>query len=364
MQSTTNPYLPRLDHLRFYAAALVLMFHWFHRFLPDLRAGNPLVSLIDEGHSGIGLFMVISGFILTLIAGQRQVNYWGFVYNRVVRIYPLFVFAVVLQLLISTYNRHQNLGFLHLVAWLVPFRADTVPLSPEFIQLWSIWVEFQFYLLFPFLLVFMRRHGTGYIAGLLVLMVLIRLLVFAETGSVRYLSYETIFGRIDQFLIGMLLACAWQVRCRSNRLTSLSPLWCVVAVALLMLTLHGFSRWVGFSDTTHWVWVIWPVLEGAAWAALVWTYLLARQPWPVRWGRFAGVIVTRLGTISFSIYVMHNLVQLALLPYLPAPRVGSPVLDAILWGVGVVLPITLAMATITYWLIERPFLAYRKPYLS
>ena len=72
MQTTQHAYLSRLDHLRFFAAALVVLFHYFHTQIGDLRSGNPLISLVDEGHTGIALFMVISGFIFTLIAGNRH----------------------------------------------------------------------------------------------------------------------------------------------------------------------------------------------------------------------------------------------------------------------------------------------------
>ena len=114
-------YVARLDHLRFYAAVLVLLFHFFHRYVGDMRANNALLSLVDEGHTGVGLFMVMSGFIFTLLAREREVVYWAFLRNRLIRIYPLFVFAVLLSLFIGTYNEHRNYGFDALVGWLMPF---------------------------------------------------------------------------------------------------------------------------------------------------------------------------------------------------------------------------------------------------
>ena len=71
MQTQQHPYLSRLDHLRFLAASLVVLFHFFHFTHGDLKSGNPLVSLVDEGHTGTALFMVISGFIFTVIAGHN-----------------------------------------------------------------------------------------------------------------------------------------------------------------------------------------------------------------------------------------------------------------------------------------------------
>lgn len=360
-----RPYLQRLDHLRFHAAALVLLFHFFHSQLPDLKSGNVLVSLIDEGHSGIALFMVISGFIFTVLAGESRIDYGGFVRNRVLRIYPLFVFAVFLQLFIGAYNNHLNHGALQLLGWLIPFRADTVALSPQFAQLWTIWVEFQFYLIFPFLLLFTRSKGEKYLIAWLVLLCLTRLLVFSATGSVRYLAYETIFGRLDQFIVGMLLGRFW-LRRHAPGLPplQLSPLWLLAAGVAVLLGLHGFSRWCGYTDIDNPLWVVWPFIEGGLWGGWLWAYLGARSLFSGRLGVVLGGSLGRLGSISFSMYVMHNLIiqawnaHLGLLPIGPA---GFRVVATGLFGI---LPTVLAVSALTYWLIEQPFLAMRKPYLQ
>lgn len=366
MKTTQHTYLSRLDHLRFFAAALVVLFHYFHTQLGDLRSGNPLVSLVDEGHTGIALFMVISGFIFTVIAGDRHIHYGGFIKNRVLRIYPLFIFAVFLQLFISTYNDHRNYGFLQLLGWLMPFRSETVPLSPYFVQLWTIWVEFQFYLIFPFLLAFSRRHGSRYLWAWLGLLVLVRALVFAASGSVRFVAYETIFGRLDQFIIGMLLARLWQARAtQAGRAVppSLSPLWLALAGLALLLGLHAFSRKVGFTELASPFWIIWPGLEAALWAGFVWAYLCTRWPGPQALRQRFDRALAALGAVSFSTYVLHNLVIAAYKAHLPPLATGAgPVADALATG-ALLLPVVLALAAITYHLIERPFLALRGSYL-
>ena len=378
MYTPQHPYLSRLDHLRFLAASLVVVFHYFHTKIGDIRSANPLVSLIDEGHTGIALFMVISGFIFTVIAGDRLVSYWGFIRNRVIRIYPLFVFAVFLQLFISTYNDQRNYGFLQLLGWLIPFRSDTVPLSPQFVQLWTIWVEFQFYLIFPFLLGFSRRFGARYLWGLLALLVVMRALVYLSLGSVRFIAYETIFGRLDQFLIGMLLARAWlSARATpSGQPPSLSPLWLLPAGAGVMLGLHAFSLSVGFSELSSPLWIVWPGIEAALWAAFLWAYLGARWPGPLALRQPLDRALAALGAISFSIYVMHNLVISAINARLPVPSfpvpsflylvpgVWGPISHAIAAGVGVMLPLMLLVSVLTYQLIERPFMTLRGGYLK
>ena len=370
MQTPQHAYLTRLDHLRFFAAALVVLFHYFHTQIGDLRSGNPLVSLIDEGHTGIALFMVISGFIFTVIAGDRQIHYGGFIKNRLLRIYPLFIFAVFLQLFISTYNDERNYGFLQLLGWLMPFRSETVPLSPYFVQLWTIWVEFQFYLIFPFLLAFSRRQGTRYLWAWLGLLILTRALVFAASGSVRFVAYETIFGRLDQFIIGMLLAHQWLQRSRAlvsqpaSQPPGISPLWLLLAALAVLLGLHAFSRKVGFSELASPFWIIWPGIEAALWAAFVWAYLLARWPGPLALRQPIDRALAALGAISFSTYVFHNLVIAAYNARLQPLNTGhGPGVDAVVTAVLLVLPAVLAISVITYHLIERPFLAMRGNYL-
>lgn len=364
MQTPQHPYLSRLDHLRFLAASLVVVFHFFHTHVGDLRQGNALVSLVDEGHTGIALFMVISGFIFTVIAGNSDVRYWGFMRSRVLRIYPLFVFAVFLQLLFSTYHDHRNYGFIQLIGWLVPFRSETVPLSPYFVQLWTIWVEFQFYLIFPFLLLFSRRFGVRYLWGVLGLLLLVRALIFAASGSVRYLAYETIFGRLDQFIVGMLLARIWLARAAIKKEANLNPLWLLGATLIVLLGLHAFSWEVGFSELKSPLWIVWPPIEAALWAGFMWCYLNTRWAGPLALRTKVDSTLAALGSISFSVYVMHNLVIAAYNAQLPMLTfAGGPITHAISTGLFVVLPVTLACATVTYWLIERPFLDMRRNYL-
>ena len=371
MQTQQHPYLSRLDHLRFLAASLVVLFHFFHHTQGDLRSNNPLVSLVDEGHTGIALFMVISGFIFTVIAGHKDIHYAGFIRNRIIRIYPLLIVAACLQLFISTYNDHRNYGFLQLLSWLIPFRSETIGLSPYFQQMWTIWVELQFYLLFPFLIMFARRYGSRYLWGVLALMFVLRALVFAASGEVRYIAYETLFGRLDQFVVGMLLGRMWlakdemQIEHGLKSAKSLHVLWLLPATLLVLGVLHLFSLKVGFAELKSPVWVVWPLLEGAVWGSFVWVYLQVRWPGPEAIKGNIDKGLAALGAVSFSTYVFHNLVLAAYNNHAGIVHfTGLERFDTILTGLLVVLPLVMLMSAFTYHLIEKPFLSMRKSYLS
>ena len=366
MHTLQHRYLSRLDHLRFLAASLVVLFHFFHHTQGDLRSGSALVSLIDEGHSGIALFMVISGFIFTVIAGHKDIDYLGFLRNRAFRIYPLLIVAACLQLLISTYNDHRNYGFLQLLGWLMPFRSETIGLSPYFQQMWTIWVELQFYLLFPFLLMFARRFGDRYLWGWLGLLLLLRALVYAASGEVRYLAYETLFGRLDQFVVGMLLGRRWLARGLDTEAVQpgISALWLLPASLLVLMGLHIFSLNVGFAELKSPFWTVWPLIEAALWGVFVWVYLQARWPGPQALRGRVDQALAALGAISYSTYVFHNLVLAAYNAHAGVlPITGQERADTILTGMMCVLPLVLLVAAVTYHLIEKPFLSLRRPYL-
>lgn len=365
MHTLQHPYLRRLDHLRFLAASLVVLFHYFHHTQGDLRSANPLINLIDEGHTGIALFMVISGFIFTVIAGNKDISYGGFIRNRIIRIYPLLIVAAFLQLLISTYNDHRNYGFLQLLGWLMPFRSETIGLSPYFQQMWTIWVELQFYLIFPFLIVFTRRYGNRYLWGLLSLLLLLRSLVFAASGEIRFLAYETLFGRLDQFILGMLLGRLWLVRSKAEATNGLNCLWLLPASALVLIGLQLFSNKVGFSELKSSIWIVWPLIEGALWAIFVWVYLQLRWPGPAAMKARIDLGLAALGAISFSTYVFHNLVLAAYNAHFDVLHfTGHERLDVILTGGLFVLPLVMLVATMSYQLIEKPFLSLRRSYVA
>ena len=56
---------------------------------------NPVISIIEEGYSGVALFIVLSGFILSLGAIGKVIDYRKFLTARVLRIYPMFMVCLL-----------------------------------------------------------------------------------------------------------------------------------------------------------------------------------------------------------------------------------------------------------------------------
>ncbi|MCC2596129.1 acyltransferase [Pusillimonas sp. MFBS29] len=360
MRSPNTVYLSRLDHLRFYAAALVLVYHYFHRFVGNVAYNNPLASLINEGHVGIGLFMVLSGFIFSVIAQGKVIHYGWFIFNRFIRIYPLYVFAVFLAVSLMVYNQGQvHRGVFDILGWLLAFRPPTIVEVPYFPHLWTIPVEFSFYLLFPFLHRFFTERGVRYFLGLLALLLVLRIGVYLEYGTVRFLAYETVFGRLDQFLIGYL--CGWlYAEGRWSKALGF-PLALPIAFGVLLLTVQWLNQRGGSLNMDAWWWTIWPLVEGLAWAFLVLAYMHFRIPIPKRVDR----VLSRLGEYSFSIYIVHMFVVIVASKHIGLLGLSSNIaVDATLSALLTALPLTLLISALTYAVIEKPFLAYRRVYAA
>jgi peptidoglycan/LPS O-acetylase OafA/YrhL len=365
VESPNQPYVAGVDHLRAFAALLIVAYHGFQlfsgllvfgvAFTPDqwVRTTNPLAAVLVEGHPAVALFMVLSGFIFTRAALGHAVRYGAFVRNRVLRIYPLFVLLLVTGVYTTpaTFAPGPFLQTLLLGANL-PGRLDVGYFSVMF---WAVAVECQFYLLFPFLHGFLQRLGWRWLAGALVLCLLLRAVAVLEGAHARDLSYMTLVGRLDQFLLGMALA-----RSMRDHAGWWRPWMLPVAIAAAVATLYVFHRLGGWPVESPWK-IVWPPIEGAVWALVIGGYLTVSERLPGGLSRALAAI----GTVSYSIYLLHFIVIEQLLTHRVIWRpTGNGYLDALATTIGLAMPLILALSALTFLVVERPFLRLRGPYLD
>lgn len=101
MKSTTGVHYVGLDYVRAFAAYLVVSWHFMHeaRGIPVPFEGAPwapIFSLMDEGHAGVSLFMVLSGYLFAKLLDGKSIRYGAFLYNRFLRLVPLLVVVMAL----------------------------------------------------------------------------------------------------------------------------------------------------------------------------------------------------------------------------------------------------------------------------
>lgn len=365
MKSSNIRYLPGLDHLRAYAALLIVFYHAYavyvampyalprdHRplgFLPR----NPWVVLIQEGHTSVALFMVLSGFVFSVSAIGREIEYWPYVKNRCLRILPLltvmlFVAGAAVPTMYTLHGMSQALLFRQNHEGLVP--------DPFTGMFWAVAVEVQFYLLFPFLHRFLERDGIKWGVGLIATALSLRLFaVYAGSSNAREISYFHIIGRIDQFMLGMIAARAYHhVRDRALNW----PLLAIGSFLLAISVLVGYSVLGGWDSVGLWK-IGWPTVEGAAWALFIITYVCFAQRYSGKWS----IPIEQIGTWSYSIYLLHFSVLMGIPQIRPLLQSSTPNLAAQLYTWKFIIPVLLPLSALSYYVIERPFLQMRVKYL-
>ena len=360
MVSKNIAYIEKLDHLRLLAAVTVLLFHSKLLIGSQAAFDDPFyIPLIEQGHTGVPLFMIISGMILGLIAADREIIISRFYLNRVLRIYPLFLFVITLGYFSTSDPRPTSTGVDYLLSLLPIANLYRLNFGAFGGHLWSIAVELQFYLIFPFLLLFCRKYGRWYPLALICFFIVLRMLVFTLNGTVHHMAYFSLFGNLELFLTGMLLANIYRARPVESRGWLRHPAAMAVAFVLINVLIYvvflrpSFFN-VGpepFSSSRNWIY--WPTVQAAFWGGFVLLYLRSSLELP--WSDH----LARLGSYSYSIYVWHILVIMLMqktgwVNYL-SPYTG---------GLFVVLPLTLLLAAASYHLIEMPFLQMRVRYLK
>lgn len=357
-------YIESLDQLRALAMLMVFFAHSIHNFTRGLDPSigdwiyprNPLFAILAEGHAGVALFMVLSGFLFSYGSYGKDVNFIGFMRNRVLRIYPMYIFI----LLLGAYAYKEQFSFAGFIASLMLFSNTQSALNGGMftILLWTIAVEFTFYLVFPHLHKCYGFYGSSFFIRILFLFIILRLICVGLGASARDLSYFTIFGRMDQFLFGML--AAYQLR--QGRLKWWSGLIpCCICFAAATVVLYIFNRYGGgWVSNGSWK-VFWPTLEGFVFASMIVAVVLTRTS---IWPNPVAKVLQFIGTISFSMYLLHQPVMSV------AQAIGFKIgfgqsiyFDACLTGMALLIPVV-ALSWLSFTVIEQPFMALRKRYLT
>jgi peptidoglycan/LPS O-acetylase OafA/YrhL len=301
-----------LDWLRALAAGLVVI-------------GHARGSLMPGGAVGVSVFFVLSGYLIASILlrdGMMSLpNIAKFIARRLARIYPLYVVQISLVVIVFALFHRDRIGaVLDALPGLLTFTHDV----PEwfgygFGVLWTLAVEFWFYVTFPFFLWVAIATGRLVPCILLGIVISIAAKVFAVGGTTLYFY--------DQFLVGALCAVAIK-RDLVPAFLSWPKLLAVCVVAIVLIAEIPFSATRDF----HWF------CQSFGTALVTGIAVLA--------GRAQRPTVTMpflafLGRISYSTYLVHAVVL--------------DVLFAI-WHISPipVIIITFFMASFTYYAIEMP----------
>ena len=349
MRSSSGQYYVGLDHVR--ALAAFMVFSWHFITLHNGELEPPLIfplSFLSEGHTGVALFMTLSGYLFAKLLDRKRINYLDFIWNRLVRLLPLLILVLFLVGVRDYYD-----GSLDITSYLRTIALGVfLPSLPN--GAWSITVEFHFYIILPLLLVCARRANS-----LLFLFVCVAialrycLFVFGESAALPLVSYSTIIGRADQFILG-IAAFHYQHFFKKKHLLAV-----MIFIAFSSFFMYFDSLGGMYRGTDPSIWIYMTTVEGAAYAALIAWYDTSFRHAPGRVSKFIALI----GAYSYSIYLLHffffNFFAVNIERYIMDL---SNIYVALLFS-----PVAfLAMVPLGYLsfrFVESPFLKFRRSYI-
>ena len=340
--------IPSLDGLRAISILLVIVAHSNEGFSRWLKI--PARSYLFLAHTGVCVFFVISGFLITNLL-LKEFNSTGridlrrFYMRRAFRIFPPFyvylgiIFLLTLAGVFHTPLRAFFFAGIYTMNYYLGPGGGFVGLQ----HIWSLSVEEQFYLLWPAALLVFGRRKSIYLAGFLILLSpFSRLVTYHMLAPAhRAMVDRMLHSSIDTIMFGCLLALLWKSD-RFNRmvspwLDSWAGSWIMAASVLFLLVLdpaldyrfHGsYSLLAGMT------------LEGIA-ICLVMLHVVKR-PLTIS-GRLLNLAPVRhIGIISYSLYLWQNIIIGKAGRYFPLDLIA-----------------VLACAEMSYWFVERPSLRLR-----
>jgi len=310
---------PALDGIRGAAILLVLVYHllWSNP-VTGSRVLDLLQQIRGATYCGVNLFFALSGFLITGILldtldAPRSLQ--TFYARRSLRIFPLY-FGSLLLLLLLTRPLHFSWSgwqyfYLTYTANLALWRAQ-VPLQLGFFNIshfWSLQVEEQFYLLWPFMVYRVRQPlalarlslaGCALILGVRIFLVAMR----SHPGfDYPYLPYAPTFACADNLLFGCALCTLLRTPWQPTILRLAPRAFSLLSLALLLVFVcnHGFN-WQGklFMPTVGFT------LVGLFCAALI---AMALHPRSITQRVFASPLLRFFGRYSYGLYVFHYSIE-------------------------------------------------------
>ena len=220
--STRSAHIPALDGLRGIAILLVLAHHftYYGGFRPRLLVDKLFYLATMAGWSGVDLFFVLSGFLITGILYDTkgtECYFRNFYIRRCLRIFPLYYGVLVLsfvvfpRVVISEPSSASSQSLLADQSWYwtylinVKIALEGWPKVNFIAHFWSLAVEEQFYFVWPLLVFLWRRETLVKVCVACVVVALGLRIGFAFIGQ-DLPAYVLLPSRMDALAIGGLLA--------------------------------------------------------------------------------------------------------------------------------------------------------------
>jgi peptidoglycan/LPS O-acetylase OafA/YrhL len=351
-----------LDGMRGLAILLVAAGHIFYRY-----------SVFQFGWIGLNLFFVLSGYLITQrlyvhLSGNTRSYFKNFYWRRILRIFPLYYGCLVIFFLLLPliYPGYDNVfGSLYsMQGWFWSYSSNWMmilhgmPKQPVFFHFWSLAVEEQFYVVWPFLFLLLVKARK--ISWIIVLMIIgsIFLRNSIHDGFSSYLNTGT---AAEPLLLGALITILEKQKVLEKNYNCFLFLALASVISLVIIFINDPSPHI----TNDWL-----LRAGYTSIDLIWAWILVlcivttKMSAPAKQVLSAGWLKW-LGKYSYGIYVFHWLV-LNLFIYKAVTEMINRGIDQQLayFSVRVAgIALILLVSYLSYNFYEKKFLALKKYFI-
>jgi peptidoglycan/LPS O-acetylase OafA/YrhL len=359
VMSEKKTYFEQLDGIRFIAVFLVLVDHW-------LAERN----IIPFGPLGVTLFFVLSGFLITrilILSKQKDIqlgrSHWfsvkQFIIRRSLRIFPIYYLTIFLCLLWQVPGVRENW------LWCITYTTNLyVGLKGTWMGVidhtWSLAVEEQFYLIFPYFILFLpQRLFLRIFIGMILISVGFRWILWFN-GADWTAPYVLMPACLDAFGLGALLSYLFTFHAffLYSKITRYQ--WIILSFLFFCMVLIWEKK--GFSETHNLATDVLERLAGAIFSFFLIAQAVKGFKGSIAWF-LTNPVVNYLGKISYGLYLYHNFVYNF---YHSSPRHPTilmynkllhflPFLSKnIVFEISFYFLLTVLVATVSWYLIEKP----------
>lgn len=369
MRPPTGDHVPALDGIRGLALLLVILFH-ARLGVPRSTFDDLTLRLFGVGWCGVDLFFVLSGFLITgiLLDARGSAGYLrNFYARRILRIFPLyFAFLAVAFLLLPDRFEVSQYSWDYLAYYLlyltnilhaVEPRALSFPLAVT----WSLSVEEQFYIVWPFVVLFAGPRRLMQICLVLIPLALAIRIGMQLNGVSRGIIYSMTFCKLDALAVGGLIAAI--VRLHRTQVLQRTFTWVgrvsLTGIVILFVVTKGYLSQYD------------PYVQSIGFTCLslffgsVLFHAYQCKPDSITYRFWCSMPLRVMGKYSYAMYLCHVPVQLWVadhlwsrtqMDWIPGPTVLPG--QIIFWAL--VFAISLLIAVVSWHILEKHFLKLKK----
>jgi peptidoglycan/LPS O-acetylase OafA/YrhL len=358
-------YIKSLDGIRAIAILLVMAFHF---------------EIIRFGWMGVQLFFVLSGFLIGGILlkeknipvplSLRLKNFW---IRRSLRIFPLYYIYLLIFIIVYILYAFPP-DYLHDLPYLLTYTFNLTRISASwhesavYTHFWSLCVEEQFYLFFPFIIFFLSASSLRTLTFIVLIGCPLLRLGFTQyliqSGKTSFEIFDIIYwfplSHLDAFFAGTAIPLLQlQYRVKRPQLLFAAILLITVSAGLANYSYdnHGHSLPVSmgynFGDTNTWQQVWYYTLLNSLAASLLLVLVSVHNSGIARSLKILleSKLLVAIGKVSYGMYIIHWVIQKQVIDKLITVTDQNKY-----WLFLLDVPVVFLCALLSYYLVEQRFI--------